>query len=1271
MSLLPFETFLTLELETSRPWLFDAMLALTLFAGPSLAAEWELGDGFRSKVLEIDPGGKAGFSLLSSNRTGITFGNFVPESRHLTNQILLNGSGLAAGDVDGDGWCDLYFCGLHTSNRLYRNLGRWKFEDVTATAGVACAGLDSTGASFADLDGDGDLDLIVNSLGRGTRIFFNDGHGHFSERAVLNAGKGGMTAAVADVDGDGYLDFYVANYRTNALMDLPNARATFKVVNGRTVVERVDGRPMTEPDLTNRFVVNASGRILEMGQADALYRNLGGTNFNAVSFTDGTFLDEAGNALKEPPLDWGLAAMFRDMNGDGLPDLYVCNDFDSIDRIWINQGSGRFRAIPSLALRKASLFSMGVDFADINRDGFDDFLVLDMLSRDHRQRMTQMADNNPSPPQVGEIENRPQYGLNTLFLNRGDGTYTEIGQLSGLDASEWSWTPAFLDVDLDGWEDLLVSNGQERAARDLDVAEELRAMRAKQKMSDAEIFQARRRFPRLNTPNLAFRNRGDLSFEEMGKPWGFDFAGISHGMALADLDNDGDLDVVVNNFNAPASLYQNNAPASRIAVRLKGRAPNTRGIGSRIEVRGGPVPMQSQEMICGGRYLSSDDAVRVFAAGSLTNELTIEVKWRSGTRSFVRGARANRIYEVDESGASVAAPVNAREPLPSQSTFANATNAATAFEDVSALLNHKHADEPFDDFARQPLLPNRLSQLGPGIAWFDMNGDGWDDLLIGSGKGGPLAVYRNNGLGGFTRLEGPPVNSPVTRDETTVLGWTQAPGRTVVLAGSASYEDGLAIGGCVRLFDLQRKVVEDVVPGRESSTGPMALADYDGDGDLDLFVGGRMVPGKYPRAAASALFRNTGGKFEPDIENTKLLKDVGLVSGAVFSDLDNDGSPELILTCDWGPILIFRNQAGHLTPWNWPVTFANERPTLNPQPSTFNEFKGWWNGVTTGDFDGDGRLDIVAANWGRNSKYESHRQRPLRIYYGDLDGDASEDLVEAYYEPDLMKLVPERQLVALGRVLPFLRERFTTHKSFGEASIEELLGERVKRSKFSEANWLESTVFLNRGDRFEARALPVEAQFAPAFGVCVGDYDGDGHEDIFLSQNFFAVQTETPRYDGGRGLWLKGDGTGGFVAVHGQESGVQVYGEQRGCALSDFDQDGRVDLVVTQNGASTKLFRNRTGRPGLRIRLKGPDGNPNGVGACLRLLAGSSTGPAREIHSGSGYWSQDSSVQVMAFSARPSRLFTRWPGGKAVTVDLPTDAREVTVDPSGRLTVPR
>jgi enediyne biosynthesis protein E4 len=1204
-------------------WVVLAASQLFVVAGP----EWINGPGYRSAPLAAAKGSHAGLSELSTQITGITFSNLLSSNSAARNQILLNGSGVAAGDVDGDGWCDLYFCRLEGANVLYRNLGNWRFEEVTGAAKVACEGQPSTGAVFADVDGDGDLDLLVNSVGGGTRLFLNDGHGQFTEsiQSGLVRSFGSTSMALADIDGDGDLDLYVANYRTTTI------RSTgFELLN-------VDGRRMVKPEDRDRLYITPEGFIREYGEVDCVYLNDGKGHFQQLSWTDGRFLDSDGKALTTPPRDWALSVMFRDLNGDGAPDIYVCNDFWSPDKMWINDGTGHFREAPRTAFPCSSTFSMCADFADLNRDGFDDFMVLDMLSPDHVRRVTQTVMFGLEPWPVGYAAVRPQVTRNTLFLNRGDQTYSEIAQLSGLHATDWSWCPVFLDVDLDGYEDLLIATGNTYDTQDQDAEEHIRALGPwPREKAPYKLWQ----YPPLRLPKMAFRNRGDLTFQDMSQSWGFNSVGVAQGMCLADLDNDGDLDVVINQLNGPASIYRNECPAPRITVRLRGLPPNTQGIGTKIRICDGAVSQQSQEIICGGRYLSCDQAARVFAPGNPTNNLRLEVSWRSGKQSVVVKAKANCVYEIQETAATNAPQPKPKEPPP-------------LFVEVSALIAHTHHQELFDDFALQPLQPNKLSQLGPGVSWYDVDGDGWEDLIIAGGRGGAPAIFRNDGKGSFSAYSTPLFKEPLKRAQTTILGWRNPAGQAVLLSGASNYEDRSPEGASVRQFNLTAGAVNDGLPGGDGCVGPLALADIDGDGDLDLFVGSRVIPARYPVPASSRIFRNDQGEFQLDADASKAFDQIGLVSGAVFSDLDKDGEPELILACEWGPIRVFHLRQGQYQ--DLTKQFGLDR------------FIGWWTAVAVADLDGDGRMDIIGANWGRNTPYESHRRQPLKLYYGDFNQVDQVDLIEAYYDSGLGKTVPERSFASLGNAMPFFRERITTHRAFAEASVSEILGDRFKAAHELSANTLESMVFLNRGDHFDARALPIEAQFAPAFGVCAGDMDVDGKIDVFLCQNFFATHPLNSPYDAGRGLLLRGDGRGGFAAITGQESGIKVYGEQRGCALADYDHDGRLDLVVAQNAGATRLFHSQAARSGLRVRLRGPVENPDGVGAQVWLNAEGKTSAVQEIAAGSGYWSQNAAALVYAAPAAPSMVNVRWPWGKTTTNAMPNSASEIIVDFQGKL----
>ena len=1203
-------------------------------AGREAPIAWVQHPGFRVAPVAVSIGHSPGFQRLASESTGITFTNRLSEDLSLSRTPANNGAGVALGDIDGDGRCDIYLCNLSGTNALYRNLGDWKFEDITASAGVACPGQISTGAVLADVDGDGDLDLLVNALGGGTRLFLNDGHGHFTEslESGLQRQSGSTSMALADIDGDGFLDLYVANYRAQTLLDQPQTRFTVARIGGRPVLTKINGVGLTNAEMAHRFTLDASGAPHEAGEADVLYHNDGHGHFAPIAFPSG--FQDANGQPSEPPYDWGLGVAFRDLNGDGAPDIYVCNDTDSPDRIWINDGHGHFRALGPTALRHSSLSSMGVDFADLNRDGLDEIFVADMLARNHSDRLIQRAKAGPEHSAFGQFLDRLQFPQNTFFGNRGDGTFAEIAAFAGLTATDWSWCPLFLDVDLDGYEDLLVATGFHRNVLDADAASQIEQTKASRRLSVAEELQLKKQFPSWESPNVAFRNLGNFHFEEMGKAWGFDLQGVSQGMAMADLDNDGDLDVVINNLNSGATVLRNEGSGRRVAVRLKGQWGNTQGIGAKLKLIGGPVE-QTQEVISGGRYLSGADPLRVFAAGDGTN-LTLEVSWRSGKRSLIPGLHGNELVEVDEAGAEPVGIPKKQIPEP-------------CFEDVSARMGVVHHEEPFDDFARQPLLPWRLSQLGPGLAWFDLNGDGIDDLIVGSGRGGHLRVLAGNGKGGFGEIRNEALDRTIPDDLSGIVAWSAEAGSASIRVGLGNHETGQTNQPSVLGYDVffgELKAGPEL-PGGNSSTGPLALADIDGDGDLDLFVGGRLIGGQYPKAARSRLYRNENGQFVLDQANSQKLKDIGLVSGAVWTDLDGDGFPELVLACEWGPVRIFANHHGTLSE----VT----------QAWGLDKYRGLWTGVTAGDFDGDGRMDLVVGNWGRNTVYEEVIGQELRLYHGDIDDNGTWDVIEAQWDPRLGKVVPRRDWKTVGQAIPLVQERFNRYADYARASVEEIFGTKLASLQELRVNTLDSMHFLNRGGKFEPKPLPFEAQLAPVFGLCVGDYDGDGKEDLFVAQNFFGTDRETGRYDAGRGQWLQGDGQGGWRSVPGQESGVKIYGEQRGAALSDFDGDGRVDLAVSQNGAAVQLYRNRLGRPGLRVRLTGPPGNLTGLGAVLRLGTVGKPGPARELHGGGGYWSQDSSVTVLAKPQEPGpwELTVRWPGGRQTQHPVTFDTQEI------------
>lgn len=1164
---------------------------------------WVHGEGFRYRELDVKGRSRTGFTEVTAQRSGMVAENQVSLDAIVKNRHMMHGSGVAIGDVTGDGLPDVYVARLAAPDVLYRNLGNWQFEDISTQSGLDRTGESTSGVVMIDLDGDKDIDLLLTMPFGPGAVYLNTGEGTFT-RAVDASGfrssYASTTATLADVDQDGDLDAYIARYKRIALADsLPPEAITWDAVL------QEDGLEPKEEFQTHYRFTSVGSRVIrsELAEPDGLYLNDGSGQFSEASWTGGSFLDAEGLPLVSIPRDWALTAKFYDVTGDGIIDLYVCNDFDSPDELWIGLGNGRFQRAPAHTLRKTSNATMSVDFGDVNKDGITDFFATDMLSRDYSLRLRQRNTRIPLEPPPGDESFRPQEMQNTLMIGRGDTTFAELAWFAEVAASDWSWATSFIDVDMDGWEDILITNGHVFDVQDLDAQMiEQRRMAAMPSWKEARKLVLD--FPPLALNNVAFRNRQDLTFEDMPGGWGFgQEADIAHGMAMGDLDADGDLDIVTNRLNAPPGVYRNTGGADRLAVILEGEPPNTAGIGATIRVECADLPEQTKQMSAGGSYLSSNQHMAVFAVKD--QPCQIEVNWPLGQYSRIQVDKGNRLYVIKESGTTKALEFQAPKPM------------YQLHQKVSPVIEHD-----FDDFALQPLLPWRLSRRGPALAAVDVNRDGRDELLQGGGRGYMI------------RLDGTPILDSLRGDAAGLLAYPIDNGLTRIIVGESN-DEHFQDSSWVHIYDINadaEKVQHQKLPFGLAAPGPLSAADIDSDGDLDLFVGGHFIPGHYPTPANSRVYLNQEGKFSVSSKFSEPLRGLGLVNGSVFGDLDGDGFSDLILATEWGTVRVFKGGPDGLTDHTEALGFAS--------------FKGWWRGVALGDFDGDGALDIVASNAGWNHRYG--RSTRVRLHYGDFNSNGRTNMLEMFLDPATEIYRPSRMLADLVQVMAAsIQMRIASHREFSTISGDALLP--IRDAAELEANIYASSIFLNRGDHFEHHPLHPEAQYSAGISPVVLDANQDGHEDIVLSQNWFAYPLSTPRQDAGRGLLLLGNGDGTFTPA--RRSGFEVYGEGRAVSVGDFDGDRQHEIAFVQHNGPTLVYKKISTKGEVYIQFDSPT---DAIGATFRVVYPDGTrGPVRIVTAGTGYWSQNAQSTILGLrDSLATAVEVTWPNQEPIMMDL-------------------
>ncbi|HET8656751.1 MAG TPA: VCBS repeat-containing protein [Longimicrobiaceae bacterium] len=1082
------------------------------------------------------PVGTQLFTRLPSDYTGVRFENRLHETRDFnifTYRNYYNGGGVALGDLNGDGLPEIFLTANQGPNRLYLNEGGFHFRDVTDEAGVAGDGPWSTGVVFADVNGDGRLDIYVCYAGTGSpqsranELFINqgpDGSGvpRFREMAAAYgvADEGASTqAAFFDYDRDGRLDLYVVNNSSRPA-------SSFGVRNDRGVRSDIGG--------------------------DRLYHNEG-DHFVDVSAKAGIYGAESG---------FGLGIGISDVNRDGWPDVYVSNDFFERDFLYLNQHDGTFREVLDREMPYLSAFSMGLDVADVNNDGWPDIYTTDMLPEDDRRLKTVAAYESWQVYQE-KLKNgyHRQFMRNMLQMNNGDGTFSDVGQMEGVAATDWSWAPLLADFDLDGYKDLFVTNGMARDVTSQDYIAFLGDRRTMLAAARGHVDFLKLVHDMASTPlpNYAFRNQRGTGFEKVSAAWGLDAEGFSSGAAYGDLDGDGAPDLVVNDVNGEALVYRNNARVLShnhyLQVRLEGAGANPFAVGARVTVRGGGQQFV-QEMAPARGFQSSVDYTLDFGVGSLDTLESVAVDWPDGRSSVLSRVKADQRLTIREADSErpVSLPAKPEPPAP-------------LFSDVTdrVRLGFVHHEDDFVDFDRERLMPKMVSREGPFTAVGDVNGDGLDDLFIGGAKHQPGALLVQQQDGSFVRTNEALFAADETSEDLGAVFFDadgdHHPDLYVVSGGNEFSSMAPALQDRLYLNDGRGNFhkAEDALPAENVSGSRVAAADFDGDGDVDLFVGGRVVPWHYGLDPQSMLLENDGRGHFRDVTARAApeLARVGMVTDALWRDVDGDGRVDLVVVGEWMPITVFHNSGhGHLKRVDVPG---------------LEKSNGWWNRIVAGDFTGDGRVDFIVGNLGLNTPLHASVDEPTTMYVKDFNGDGLVEQVLVRYEGGAAyPLALRDELLA---AIPSLKPRFPNHRDYAGKRLDQVFSASdLDGAVVKEAFTFSTALARNNGDgSFTLVPLPREAQLAPIYGISAGDFDGDGHADLLLAGNFDAARPQLGRLGSSYGLLLRGDGRGHFTPVRAPESGFVVPGETRDIARV---RTRTGDLyVVARNDDRPLLFR--------------------------------------------------------------------------------------------------